>query len=92
MLVACGPYTPSDSLSFDPLLDLISVIVRDRPDVCVLVTQNKMKHRRGSVGVIIRLVLKPPPPPTLRNTYLDLLMLSVHERAQLEGRREGGGV
>ncbi|CAL8268643.1 unnamed protein product [Boreogadus saida] len=36
VLVACGPYTPSDSLTFDPLLDLISVIVRDRPDVCVL--------------------------------------------------------
>uniref|UniRef100_A0A671WG36 DNA polymerase alpha subunit B n=1 Tax=Sparus aurata TaxID=8175 RepID=A0A671WG36_SPAAU len=36
VLVACGPYTPSDSLTFDPLLDLISVIVRDRPDVCLL--------------------------------------------------------
>uniref|UniRef100_A0A3B4UUU7 DNA polymerase alpha subunit B n=1 Tax=Seriola dumerili TaxID=41447 RepID=A0A3B4UUU7_SERDU len=33
VLVACGPYTPSDSLTFDPLLDLINVIVRDRPDV-----------------------------------------------------------
>lgn len=36
VLVACGPYTPSDSLTFDPLLDLIHVIVRDRPDVCLL--------------------------------------------------------
>ncbi|XP_031159220.1 DNA polymerase alpha subunit B [Sander lucioperca] len=36
ILVACGPYTPSDSLTFDPLLDLINVIVRDRPDVCLL--------------------------------------------------------
>lgn len=36
VLVACGPYTPSDTLTFDPLLDLISVIVRDRPDVCLL--------------------------------------------------------
>ncbi|XP_026212792.1 DNA polymerase alpha subunit B [Anabas testudineus] len=36
VLVACGPFTPSDSLTFDPLLDLISVIVRDRPDVCLL--------------------------------------------------------
>uniref|UniRef100_A0A8C6KNQ8 DNA polymerase alpha subunit B n=1 Tax=Nothobranchius furzeri TaxID=105023 RepID=A0A8C6KNQ8_NOTFU len=35
VLVACGPYMPSDSLTFDPLLDLISVIVRDRPDVCL---------------------------------------------------------
>ncbi len=37
VLVACGPYMPSDSLIFDPLLDLINVIVRDRPDVCLLV-------------------------------------------------------
>lgn len=37
VLVACGPYAPSDSLTFDPLLDLINVIVRDRPDVCILV-------------------------------------------------------
>lgn len=37
VLVACGPYTPSDSLTFDPLLDLISIIVKDRPDVCLLV-------------------------------------------------------
>lgn len=36
VLVACGPYTPSDTLTFDPLLDLIGVIVRDRPDVCLL--------------------------------------------------------
>lgn len=37
ILVACGPYTPSDSLTFDPLLDLIHVITRDGPDVCILV-------------------------------------------------------
>lgn len=37
VLVACGPYTPSDSLTFDPLLDLMNVIVRDGPDVCLLV-------------------------------------------------------
>lgn len=36
VLVACGPYTPSDTLTYDPLLDLISIIVRDRPDVCLL--------------------------------------------------------
>ncbi|XP_069036494.1 DNA polymerase alpha subunit B [Lepisosteus oculatus] len=36
VLVACGPYTPSDSLSYEPLLDLIDTIKRDRPDVCVL--------------------------------------------------------
>lgn len=37
VLVACGPYTTSDSLAYDPLADLIDVIARDRPDVCVLV-------------------------------------------------------
>ncbi|KAM4621221.1 DNA polymerase alpha subunit B [Polymixia lowei] len=36
VLVACGPYTPSDSLAFDPLLDLITVIIREQPDVCLL--------------------------------------------------------
>ncbi|KAM9207843.1 LOW QUALITY PROTEIN: DNA polymerase alpha subunit B [Leptosomus discolor] len=36
VLVACGPYTPSDSLAYDPLTDLLEVIARDRPDVCVL--------------------------------------------------------
>uniref|UniRef100_A0A8C2X273 DNA polymerase alpha subunit B n=1 Tax=Cyclopterus lumpus TaxID=8103 RepID=A0A8C2X273_CYCLU len=36
ILVACGPYAPSDSLTFDPLLDLINVIVKDHPDVCLL--------------------------------------------------------
>ncbi|KAM6032560.1 DNA polymerase alpha subunit B [Theristicus caerulescens] len=36
VLLACGPYTPSDSLAYDPLTDLIQAIARDRPDVCVL--------------------------------------------------------
>ncbi|KAM6953466.1 DNA polymerase alpha subunit B [Aplochiton taeniatus] len=36
VLVACGPYTPSDSLTFDPLVDLLNVVARDRPDVCIL--------------------------------------------------------
>lgn len=37
VLMACGPYTTSDSIMYDPLLDLIAVINRDRPDVCILV-------------------------------------------------------
>ena len=37
VLVACGPYTTSDSITFDPLLDLITIINHDRPDVCILV-------------------------------------------------------
>ena len=37
VLVACGPYTTSDSITYDPLLDLVAVINHDRPDVCILV-------------------------------------------------------
>ncbi|XP_021054665.1 DNA polymerase alpha subunit B [Mus pahari] len=36
VLVACGPYTTSDSITYDPLLDLIAIINRDQPDVCIL--------------------------------------------------------
>ncbi|XP_022362486.1 DNA polymerase alpha subunit B isoform X3 [Enhydra lutris kenyoni] len=36
VLVACGPYTTSDSITYDPLLDLIAVINHDLPDVCIL--------------------------------------------------------
>ncbi|XP_061462415.1 DNA polymerase alpha subunit B [Rhineura floridana] len=36
VLVACGPYTTSDSITYDPMLDLIDVINRDKPDVCIL--------------------------------------------------------
>ncbi|KAM4643634.1 DNA polymerase alpha subunit B [Amazona ochrocephala] len=36
LLVACGPYTPSDSIGYDPLSDLVTVITRDRPDACIL--------------------------------------------------------
>ncbi|XP_062821380.1 DNA polymerase alpha subunit B [Anolis carolinensis] len=36
VLVACGPYTTSDSITYDPLLDLIDVINKDKPDVCIL--------------------------------------------------------
>lgn len=37
VMMSCGPYTPSDSLSYDPLIDLITIINKDRPDVCILV-------------------------------------------------------
>lgn len=37
VLAACGPYTTSDSITYDPLLDLITIINHDRPDVCILV-------------------------------------------------------
>ncbi|KAJ7307420.1 hypothetical protein JRQ81_009438 [Phrynocephalus forsythii] len=36
VLVACGPYTTSDTITYDPMLDLINVINQDKPDVCIL--------------------------------------------------------
>ncbi|XP_056366125.1 DNA polymerase alpha subunit B [Oenanthe melanoleuca] len=36
VLLACGPFTPSDGVAFEPLSDLLGVVARDRPDVCVL--------------------------------------------------------
>jgi DNA polymerase alpha subunit B len=33
---ACGPYTSSDDLEYDPLLDLIERVVSDVPDVVIL--------------------------------------------------------
>ncbi|XP_078004545.1 DNA polymerase alpha subunit B isoform X3 [Phascolarctos cinereus] len=36
ILVACGPYTTSDNVTYDPMMDLIDVIRRDQPDVCIL--------------------------------------------------------
>uniref|UniRef100_A0A672L7N3 DNA polymerase alpha subunit B n=1 Tax=Sinocyclocheilus grahami TaxID=75366 RepID=A0A672L7N3_SINGR len=36
VVMACGPYTPSESLTYDPLIDLITIINKDRPDVCIL--------------------------------------------------------
>lgn len=37
VLVACGPYTTTDSIAYEPMLDLIEAINKDRPDVCILV-------------------------------------------------------
>ncbi|RXN34576.1 DNA polymerase alpha subunit B [Labeo rohita] len=36
VMMTCGPYTPSESLTYDPLIDLITIINKDRPDVCIL--------------------------------------------------------
>uniref|UniRef100_A0A8C7EG78 DNA polymerase alpha subunit B n=1 Tax=Nothoprocta perdicaria TaxID=30464 RepID=A0A8C7EG78_NOTPE len=36
VLVACGPYTPSDGIGYEPLSDLLDVVARDKPDVCIL--------------------------------------------------------
>ncbi|KAM6032526.1 DNA polymerase alpha subunit B [Chlamydotis macqueenii] len=36
VLVACGPYATAGSIAYDALADLVEVIARDRPDLCVL--------------------------------------------------------
>uniref|UniRef100_UPI00398EFD7F DNA polymerase alpha subunit B isoform X1 n=1 Tax=Pristiophorus japonicus TaxID=55135 RepID=UPI00398EFD7F len=36
VLVACGPYTTSDSITYDPMMDLLDVINKDQPDICIL--------------------------------------------------------
>ncbi|KAM6995810.1 LOW QUALITY PROTEIN: DNA polymerase alpha subunit B [Passerculus sandwichensis] len=36
VLVACGPFTPSDGAAFEPLRDLLGVLSRERPDLCIL--------------------------------------------------------
>lgn len=50
VLVACGPYTTSDSITYEPLLDLIAIINRDRPDVCVLVGSPPGAASHGDAG------------------------------------------
>jgi len=37
VLIAAGPFTPKDSLLFEPLTDLMQVIVKTEPDVCFLI-------------------------------------------------------
>jgi len=37
IIIASGQFTPSDSLSFDPLTDLVEVIKRDAPQICILI-------------------------------------------------------
>lgn len=36
MIVATGPYAPSDGLDYSPLTDLINYINIDKPDLCIL--------------------------------------------------------
>ena len=37
ILTAAGPFTTSDSLQFDALNDLIKIVQKEKPDVCILV-------------------------------------------------------
>ena len=40
VLLAAGPYSTSDSLSYEPLSDLVQQIQQTKPDVCILVCLN----------------------------------------------------
>ena len=37
ILVACGPFTTADNLLYEPLSDLLKVILNQEPDVAILV-------------------------------------------------------
>lgn len=37
VLIAAGPFSTSDNLSFEPLADLVKHIRKDKPDVVILV-------------------------------------------------------
>jgi DNA polymerase alpha subunit B len=37
LIIAAGPFTPNDSLQYEPLKDLLKIITKDKPDVCILV-------------------------------------------------------
>lgn len=37
VLIAAGPFSTSDNLSFEPLADLVKYIRKDKPDVVILV-------------------------------------------------------
>jgi hypothetical protein len=41
MMVATGPFTTSDSLLYEPLTDLISIVQRDKPDLLILVSKKR---------------------------------------------------
>ena len=36
MMTVCGPYTTSDNLDYEPLVDLINVVHREKPDAVIL--------------------------------------------------------
>ncbi|XP_071505215.1 DNA polymerase alpha subunit B-like [Diadema antillarum] len=37
LLIAAGPFSPSDAMSLEPLEDLVRVIKKTRPDACILI-------------------------------------------------------
>jgi len=37
VIIAAGPYTPNDSMQYEALHDLMKVVIRDKPDICILI-------------------------------------------------------
>jgi DNA polymerase alpha subunit B len=56
IMVACGPFTTSDNLSYEPLLDLLRKVITKKPDVLVLVgpfvdiTQPLLANGEATIG------------------------------------------
>ena len=52
LLVAAGPFCTADNLSYQPLDDLMAIVMRCRPDVLLLVGADRMGGAwpRGSVS------------------------------------------
>ena len=46
VLVCAGSYTTADSLSCEPLADLMNVVQRDKPDLLVLVSDTAGKETK----------------------------------------------
>ncbi|KAM3824981.1 DNA polymerase alpha subunit B [Vipera latastei] len=56
VLIACGPYTTSDSIAYEPMVDLIEIINKDKPDVCILLGPFvDAKHKQVEEGQLIML-------------------------------------
>lgn len=36
IMTACGPFTTSDNMEYEPMMDLVNVILADKPDVVIL--------------------------------------------------------
>ena len=54
VLIACGPYTTTDNLSYEPFTDLLAVLQRDAPDVCILVSGFLIKGKLNwFIGIVL---------------------------------------
>ena len=37
LMTVCGPYTTSDNLNYDPLYDFLDIVLREKPDIVIMV-------------------------------------------------------